>query len=83
MDLAGARRGYHDAVVAGYLKLRPLPAAQLAALDALWTASLFTWIWVMLEEAERAGVLEVKAFSWHVDQFAKTRPFAGGASREP
>lgn len=76
MDLAAARRGYHDAVVTGYLKLRQLPAAQVAALDALWTASLFTGVWTILEDAERAGVLEAKAFAWHVEQFAKTRPVA-------
>lgn len=80
MDLASARRGYHDAVVTGYLSRRPLPTAQVAALDALWTASLFTWVWVMLEEAERKGFLETKAFSWHIEQFAKTRPFGGRAS---
>jgi Ser/Thr protein kinase RdoA (MazF antagonist) len=78
MDLASARRGYHDAVVTGYLARWPLPAAHVAALDALWIGSLFSVVWTMLEAVERTGVLAPDAFAWHADQFAKTRPFAGG-----
>lgn len=74
-DLAFSRRGFHDAVVEGYVAVRPLPEPQIAALDALWAGSLFFVAWSMLAAAERTGRLEPADFAWHVQQFAKTRPY--------
>lgn len=73
-DLAFARRGYHDAVVEGYLELRGVDERHLAQLDALWTAGLFFGLWRMLELAQEKGALEASDFAWHVQQFGKTRP---------
>ncbi|WP_377355208.1 phosphotransferase enzyme family protein [Phenylobacterium terrae] len=74
-DLAFARRGYHDAVVAGYLSQRPIDERHLAQLDALWTAGLFHGLWRMLAKAQARGALDPADLAWHVQQFGKTRRY--------
>lgn len=74
-DLAMSRRGYHDAVADGYLERRPLPAAQLQALDALWTGSLLFGLWQMLERWRRDGAARPADLAWHLEQLRKTRPY--------
>lgn len=77
-DLALARRGYHDAVVDGYLERRPLPEAQVAALDALWLGGIFHGLWRALEHRRGAGPLDL---DWSLQQLAKTRPYRPAAVR--
>lgn len=79
-DVALARRGYHDAVVDGYLERRPLPAAQVEALDALWLGGLLHGLWWALERRRREGGAGPLQLDWHLQQLAKTRPYrpAGG-----
>ncbi|MGA0599416.1 phosphotransferase enzyme family protein [Caulobacter sp. KR2-114] len=76
-DLAMSRRGYHDAVVEGYCARRPLPAAQLAALDALWTGSLLFGLWRMLQAWRRDDRARPADLAWHLEQLRKTRPYQG------
>ena len=73
-DIALARRGYHDAVVEGYLEVRPLPDEQLAALDGLWLACLFYGLWSAIEGWERDGVDRPEQLDWNLEQLGKTRP---------
>jgi Ser/Thr protein kinase RdoA (MazF antagonist) len=75
LDVAMARRGYHDPLVHGYLEVRPLPPAHLAALDGLWLASLFYGLWFALEGWERDGVDRPEQLTWGIEQLAKTRPY--------
>ena len=74
-DLAMSRRGYHDAVVEGYLSVRTMPAAQLAALDALWTGSLLFGLWRILAEWRREGRARPADLAWRLEQLAKVRPY--------
>lgn len=74
-DIALARRGYHDAVVEGYLEVRPLPDEQLAALDGLWLACLFYGLWSAIEGWERDGVDRPEQLDWNLEQLGKTRPY--------
>jgi Ser/Thr protein kinase RdoA (MazF antagonist) len=76
-DLACSRRGYHDEVVRGYLAVRPLPAAQLAALDALWTGLLVSSLWTILAGWRRDGVARPQDLDWHLQQLGKTKPYGG------
>lgn len=72
-DLALARRGYHDAVVDGYLERRPLPQAQIEVLDALWLGGLFHGLWRALERRRAGG--GTLNLDWSLQQLAKTRPY--------
>lgn len=80
-DLAFARRGSHDEVVSGYLEVRPLPEAHIAALDALWTGAVLTSAWLELAPAFRTGRLEPGALDWPAAQLEKTFPYPAPASR--
>jgi Ser/Thr protein kinase RdoA (MazF antagonist) len=76
-DLAYARRGYHDAVVHGYLERASLPDAQLAALDGLWLGGILAGVWRVLEGrlAERSDL--TYGMAWDLQQLGKTRPYRG------
>jgi Ser/Thr protein kinase RdoA (MazF antagonist) len=74
-DVAFARRGYHDAVVHGYLEVRPMPRDHLAALDGLWLGSLFFSLWRILGGWRRDGRVIAGQLDWTLDQLRKTRPF--------
>jgi Ser/Thr protein kinase RdoA (MazF antagonist) len=76
-DLAFARRGYHDDVVAGYHDHRPMPPAQLAALDGLWLGALFLGLWQTLEGWRRQGRAHPAQLTWILEQFGKVRPYGG------
>lgn len=78
-DLAAARRGYHDGVVDGYLEVRPLPRAQVEALDALWIGLLLFGVWKAIEGWRREG--RPGRLDWTLEQLAKTRPFSSPAER--
>jgi Ser/Thr protein kinase RdoA (MazF antagonist) len=56
-DVAFARRGYHDAVVDGYLEVAGLSDAELAALDGLWLGGVLSAVWRVMEN--RIGLGEV------------------------
>ena len=79
-DLAFARRGSHDGVVRGYLEVRPLPDAHIAALDALWTGAVLTSAWLELAPALKAGRLDPGALAWCAAQLQKTYPYSGSIS---
>lgn len=79
-DLAFARRGSHDGVVRGYLEVRPLPDAHIAALDALWTGAVLTSAWLELAPALKAGRLDPGALDWPAAQLDKTYPYSGSIS---
>lgn len=72
-DVAFARRGYHDAVVEGYLERRPLSAAELDGLHALWLATGLDYVWRNLARGE----LSQSVIDYTRSQFDKTRPYAG------
>ncbi|HWA60523.1 MAG TPA: phosphotransferase [Caulobacteraceae bacterium] len=72
-DVAFARRGYHDAVVDGYLEARPLPEAQLADLDGLWLGALVFTLWQILAAWRRSGRPDPADLDWHLQQLDKTR----------
>jgi Ser/Thr protein kinase RdoA (MazF antagonist) len=72
-DVAFARRGYHDAVVEGYLQRRPLSDAELDGLHVLWLAAGLDYVWRNLAK----GGLELAGLEFTRAQFAKTRPYAG------
>jgi len=78
-DLAFARRGYHDAVVEGYLERASLPDAEIAALDGLWLGGVLGGLWRVLEGriAEGPGSDLTYGLDWHLEQLAKTRPYRG------
>lgn len=78
-DLAFARRGSHNAVVEGYLQVRPLPEGDLEALDALWTGAVLTSAWLELTPALEADRLEPGALDWPMAQLEKTFPYRGRA----
>jgi Ser/Thr protein kinase RdoA (MazF antagonist) len=76
VDLACARRGYHDAVVEGYLQHRALPEPQIAALDALWLGGIFHGLWRELEAWRRTGEPRPERLTgWSLQQLAKIRPY--------
>jgi Ser/Thr protein kinase RdoA (MazF antagonist) len=74
-DLASARRGYHDAVVEGYLERATLSAAELAALDGLWLGSVLAGVWRVLENRLAEGDVTTHGLDWNFDQLAKTRAY--------
>jgi Ser/Thr protein kinase RdoA (MazF antagonist) len=72
-DVAMARRGYHDAVVEGYLEHATLSAAELGLLDALWLAAVLSGVWRVLEGPE--GATGKHRLDWNLEQLGKTKPF--------
>jgi len=74
-DVAFARRGYHDAVVAGYLEVAALSDAELDALDALWKGVVLSGIWRTLENWQEGRKVDPKALEWSAAQLIKTRPY--------
>jgi len=78
-DLAFARRGYHDAVVEGYLERATLSAAELAALDGLWLGGVLSGVWRVLENRVADGAVTTHGFDWNLDQIAKTRLYRPAA----
>jgi len=76
-DLAAARRGYHDAVVDGYLERASLPDAHVAALDGLWLGGILAGLWRVLESRLAEGSDLAYGMGWDVEQLAKTRPYRG------
>lgn len=76
-DVAHARRGYHDAVVDGYLQRRPLLARELAGLDALWLGAVLEGFWHMLAREDVEEAAKLPALAWSRQQLGKARPYAG------
>jgi len=77
-DLAASRRGWHDAVVDGYLEVAPLAEAELAALDGLWLGGVLSGVWRVLEDRITAGEADLDhGLDWNYEQLAKTRPYLG------
>lgn len=77
VDVAAARRGYHDAVVEGYLSVAPLSDAELAALDGLWLGGALAGLWRMLESRIAEASDLTYGLGWVLDQLEKTRPYRG------
>ena len=76
-ELAFARRGYHDAVVEGYLERAGFTDVELAALDGLWLGGVIGGLWRVLEDRLAEGSDLTYGLDWHLDQLAKTRPYRG------
>jgi Ser/Thr protein kinase RdoA (MazF antagonist) len=76
-DLAYARRGYHDAVVHGYLERASLPDAQLAALDGLWLGGMLAGLWRVLDGRLAEGSDLTYGLQWDLEQLGKTRAYRG------
>jgi Ser/Thr protein kinase RdoA (MazF antagonist) len=74
-DIAWARRGYHDAVVDGYLERAKLTDAELASLDGLWLGGVFAGLWRVLEDRVAEGSELTHGLSWNLEQLDKTRPY--------
>lgn len=77
-DIAMARRGYHDAVVDGYLERAPLSEIELANLDGLWTGGSLRGVWRVLEGRIAEGRLTTHGLDWNLEQLDKTRPYRPG-----
>lgn len=77
VDVAWARRGYHDAVVDGYLEKSKLSDVELASLDGLWLGGILAGLWRVLENRVAEGSDLAFGLGWHFGQLAKTRPYAG------
>jgi len=76
VDVAMARRGYHDGVVRGYLKKRALSDAELENLDALWLGGVLSSVWALLERSSAEGVrIAPGALDWNLKQLGKVRPY--------
>ena len=76
VDVVFARRGYHDAVVDGYLSVAPLSGAELDALDGLWLGGILNGLWRVLEDRLAAGDGDLMyGMGWHLEQLDKTRPY--------
>jgi len=76
-EVAFARRGYHDAVVEGYLERAKLSDAELVCLDGLWLGGVLGGLWRILENRLAEGSDLAYGLDWHLEQLAKTRPYAG------
>jgi len=76
-DVAFARRGYHDAVVEGYLEKTPLSGAELGAFDGLWLGGIFAGLWRVLESRLAEGAVTAHGMDWGLAQLGKTRPYRG------
>jgi len=76
-DVAYARRGYHDAVVDGYLERASLSDAELGSLDGLWLGGILAGTWRVLEDRLAEGSDLAYGMDWDLAQLAKTRPYRG------
>ena len=76
-DVAYARRGYHDAVVDGYLERATLTDAELASLDGLWLGGILAGNWRVLEHRLAEGSDLAYGMDWDLAQLDKTRPYRG------
>ena len=76
-DVAYARRGYHDAVVDGYLERATLTDAELASLDGLWLGGILAGNWRVLEGRIAEGSDLAYGMDWDLAQLDKTRPYRG------
>lgn len=76
-DVAHARRGYHDAVVDGYLQRRRLSTGELAGLDALWLGAVLEGFWHMLARDDVEEAAKLPALAWSREQLGKARPYGG------
>jgi Ser/Thr protein kinase RdoA (MazF antagonist) len=74
-DIAWARRGYHDAVVRGYVERAALSDAELGSLDGLWLGGVFAGLWRVLEGRVAEGSDLAYGLAWNLEQLAKTRPY--------
>ncbi len=74
-DLAYARRGYHDAVVDGYLSHTSLSDAEIDALDGLWLGGFLNGLWRVLENRIAEGSDLAYGLGWYLEQLDKTRPY--------
>ena len=78
VDVAFARRGYHDAVVDGYRTVTPLSDAELGALDGLWLGGILRGLWRVLEGRLAASEADLMyGMGWHLEQLDKTGPYRG------
>ena len=77
VDVAFARRGYHDAVVDGYLSVTALSEAELDALDGLWLGGALSGLWRVLESRIAEDSDLAYGLGWHLEQLHKTRPYGG------
>jgi Ser/Thr protein kinase RdoA (MazF antagonist) len=76
VDVAFARRGYHDAVVEGYQSVAPLSDAELDALDGLWLGGILNGLWRVLEDRVAVGEADLMfGMGWHLEQLDKTRHY--------
>ena len=76
-DVAQSRRGFHDAVVRGYLSNASLTDAELANLDAFWLASVLTNVWRELERRLAVGPITEVGFEWTLAHLDKIQPYRG------
>ena len=70
-------RGYHDAVVDGYLERATLTDAELGSLDGLWLGGILAGNWRVLEGRLADGSDLAYGMDWDLAQLDKTRPYAG------
>jgi Ser/Thr protein kinase RdoA (MazF antagonist) len=75
VDVAFARRGYHDAVVDGYLSVAALSDAELDALGDLWLGGMLCGLWRVLENRVAEGSDLAYGLGWHLEQLDKTLPY--------
>jgi Ser/Thr protein kinase RdoA (MazF antagonist) len=75
VDVAFARRGYHDAVVEGYRSVTPLSDDELDALDGLWLGGALNGLWRVLENRLGEGSDLAYGLGWHLEQLDKTRRY--------
>ncbi len=75
IDVASARRGYHDAVVEGYLRVRQLEKSELDLLDVFWTAMVLETVWEVLSHETTWGPVHDQDLQWCKFQLEKTRPY--------
>ena len=74
-DVAAARRGYHDGVVRGYLRVARLDAEELSSLEALWLGGSLRGVWWVLESRLAEGRMSAHGLQWNIEQLEKTRPY--------
>ena len=78
-DVALGRRGYHDAVVEGYLEHATLSEVELANLDGLWTGGSLNGVWRVIEDRLAEDRLTTHGLEWNLEQLDKTRPYQPAA----
>ena len=75
IDVASARRGYHDAVVEGYLRVRQLEKSELDLLDVFWTAMVLETVWQVLSHETTWGPVHDQDLQWcklQLEKLART-----------